>query len=55
MSSTCSEEESDLRRGPWTFEEDSMLTHYITSHGEGRWNLLAKCAGKKFIRIHGKA
>lgn len=39
------EEDMELRRGPWTLEEDSMLIHYITCHGEGRWNLLAKCAG----------
>ncbi|XP_062145556.1 transcription factor MYB62-like [Alnus glutinosa] len=41
------EEEMELRRGPWTLEEDSMLIHYIACHGEGRWNLLAKCAGLK--------
>lgn len=42
-----SNEDADLRRGPWTLEEDSMLIHYIACHGEGRWNLLAKCAGKE--------
>ncbi|OIW12929.1 hypothetical protein TanjilG_15849 [Lupinus angustifolius] len=41
------EEESELRRGPWTLEEDSLLIHYITCHGEGRWNMLAKSAGLK--------
>ncbi|KAI4313909.1 hypothetical protein L6164_026852 [Bauhinia variegata] len=41
------EEESELRRGPWTLEEDSLLIHYITRHGEGRWNMLAKSAGLK--------
>uniref|UniRef100_A0A5B6YT30 Putative transcription factor MYB24 n=1 Tax=Davidia involucrata TaxID=16924 RepID=A0A5B6YT30_DAVIN len=41
------EEEFELRRGPWTLEEDSLLIHYIACHGEGRWNLLAKCAGLK--------
>ncbi|RWW38978.1 hypothetical protein BHE74_00055732 [Ensete ventricosum] len=38
-------EEMELRRGPWTLEEDTLLMHYITCHGEGRWNLLAKCSG----------
>ncbi|KAI4379145.1 hypothetical protein MLD38_005481 [Melastoma candidum] len=38
---------SDLRRGPWTREEDNLLTRYIICHGEGRWNLLAKRAGLK--------
>nr|AWS00946.1 MYB domain containing protein 116 [Catharanthus roseus] len=36
-----------LRRGPWTAEEDTLLIHYIASHGEGRWNLLAKRSGLK--------
>lgn len=39
------EEEMDLRRGPWTVEEDFKLINYITTHGEGRWNSLARCAG----------
>lgn len=37
--------ESKLRRGPWTLEEDNLLIQYVTSHGEGRWNSLAKFAG----------
>ncbi|KAJ0048350.1 hypothetical protein Pint_16495 [Pistacia integerrima] len=42
--STSAESDSDheLRRGPWTLEEDSLLIHCISRHGEGRWNLLAK-------------
>lgn len=43
---TQMEDESELRRGPWTLEEDTLLSHYISRHGEGRWNMLAKCAGK---------
>lgn len=35
----------DLRRGPWTVEEDLALMNYIANHGEGRWNSLARCAG----------
>ncbi|GMN55091.1 hypothetical protein TIFTF001_024214 [Ficus carica] len=37
----------DLRRGPWTVEEDLTLINYIANHGEGRWNSLARCAGLK--------
>ncbi|KAL6657227.1 hypothetical protein ACP70R_005007 [Stipagrostis hirtigluma subsp. patula] len=37
----------DLRRGPWTVEEDLLLVNYIAVHGEGRWNALARCAGLK--------
>lgn len=44
-SNNNSEDESGLRRGPWTLQEDTLLIHYISSHGEGRWNLLAKRSG----------
>ncbi|KAJ8767280.1 hypothetical protein K2173_017324 [Erythroxylum novogranatense] len=37
----------DLRRGPWTVEEDLKLINYIATHGEGRWNSLARSAGLK--------
>ncbi|XP_050221500.1 transcription factor MYB62 [Mercurialis annua] len=47
IKNNCSEEENDLRRGPWTLEEDTLLAHYIARHGEGRWNMLAKFAGLK--------
>lgn len=41
------EDMMDLRRGPWTVEEDFTLINYIAHHGEGRWNSLARCAGLK--------
>ncbi|XP_021753610.1 transcription factor MYB62-like [Chenopodium quinoa] len=41
------QESEELRRGPWTLEEDNLLIHYVACHGEGRWNLLAKSAGLK--------
>lgn len=43
----CRDEEdhSDLRRGPWTVEEDRTLINYIHNHGEGHWNSLARHAG----------
>ncbi|CAL4910484.1 unnamed protein product [Urochloa decumbens] len=44
---TGSEDEGDLRRGPWTVEEDLLLVNYIAAHGEGRWNSLARSAGLK--------
>lgn len=47
MSTSKSSEDdiNELRRGPWTLEEDNLLTQYIADHGEGRWNLLAKRSG----------
>ncbi|XP_061357034.1 transcription factor MYB108 [Gastrolobium bilobum] len=44
---TLSEDEMDLRRGPWTVDEDLALMNYIATHGEGRWNSLALSAGLK--------
>ncbi|CAN6206514.1 unnamed protein product [Urochloa humidicola] len=46
------EESAELRRGPWTVEEDLLLVNYIAAHGEGRWNALARCAG---LRRTGKS
>ncbi|KAL8137615.1 hypothetical protein V2J09_003616 [Rumex salicifolius] len=41
------QEDGEVRRGPWTLDEDNLLIHYTTCHGEGRWNMLAKSAGLK--------
>ncbi|XP_075508058.1 transcription factor MYB108-like [Primulina tabacum] len=41
------EEPMELRRGPWTVEEDFILINYIAHHGDGRWNSLAGSAGLK--------
>ncbi|KAK9136636.1 hypothetical protein Sjap_007230 [Stephania japonica] len=46
------QDQMDLRRGPWTVEEDLALINYIANHGEGRWNSLARCAG---LRRTGKS
>ena len=35
----------EVRKGPWTMEEDLTLINYIANHGEGVWNSLAKSAG----------
>lgn len=43
--SSDQEDQSDLRRGPWTVEEDLTLINYIHKHGEGHWNSLARLAG----------
>ncbi|RYQ89394.1 hypothetical protein Ahy_B09g096065 isoform D [Arachis hypogaea] len=36
-----------LRKGPWTVDEDAILTNYISTHGEGHWNSVARSAGLK--------
>ncbi|XP_020207548.1 transcription factor MYB2 [Cajanus cajan] len=39
--------EEDIRKGPWSVEEDTILVNYVATHGHGRWNSLARCAGLK--------
>lgn len=34
-----------LKRGPWTPEEDQILSEYVRKEGEGRWRTLPKRAG----------
>ncbi|KAF9596562.1 hypothetical protein IFM89_012293 [Coptis chinensis] len=34
-----------MKRGPWTPEEDEILSNYIKKEGEGRWRTLPKRAG----------
>ncbi|XP_027352537.1 myb-related protein 305-like [Abrus precatorius] len=40
-------QDPEVRKGPWTMEEDLILINYIANHGEGVWNSLAKAAGLK--------
>lgn len=43
-------QDPEVRKGPWTMEEDLILMNYIANHGEGVWNSLAKAAGKHIFR-----
>ena len=45
----CNSQDAEVRKGPWTLEEDLILINYIANHGEGVWNSLAKSAGTSFI------
>ncbi|MED6207733.1 hypothetical protein PIB30_038457 [Stylosanthes scabra] len=38
-------EKMGLKKGPWTPEEDQILTSYIQKHGHGNWRALPKQAG----------
>jgi transcription factor MYB, plant len=49
------EEQLELRRGPWTVDEDLTLVNYIADHGDGRWNSLARAAGKLATAISAPA
>ncbi|CAA3006684.1 transcription factor MYB108-like [Olea europaea subsp. europaea] len=46
------EEEITIRKGPWSSDEDSKLINYVTIHGEGGWEALARNAG---LRRTGKS
>ncbi|KAJ3670824.1 hypothetical protein LUZ60_008250 [Juncus effusus] len=37
--------EPDVRKGPWTMEEDIILFNYVTMNGDGNWNNVARAAG----------
>ncbi|PON42921.1 MYB transcription factor [Parasponia andersonii] len=39
------QEHQGWRKGPWTPEEDKLLTEYVNLNGEGRWSSVARCAG----------
>ncbi|XP_057491193.1 MYB-like transcription factor EOBII [Actinidia eriantha] len=43
----CNSQDPEVRKGPWTMEEDLILINYIANHGEGVWNSLARSAGLK--------
>ncbi|GJN15892.1 hypothetical protein PR202_gb02837 [Eleusine coracana subsp. coracana] len=38
-------DESGLKKGPWTPEEDEKLLHYIQKNGHGSWRSLPRLAG----------
>ncbi|KAG5010440.1 hypothetical protein JHK82_019087 [Glycine max] len=38
------EKEMGMRKGPWAVDENTILVNYITTHGEGHWNSVARCA-----------
>ncbi|XP_022157014.1 transcription factor MYB78-like [Momordica charantia] len=42
----------EVKKGPWTPEEDSVLFNYVTLHGNGHWNSVACSTG---LRRTGKS
>lgn len=40
MSSSC-----QLKKGPWTPEEDEILAAHVQKYGEGNWNAVQKHSG----------
>lgn len=44
-------ERKDLKKGPWSPEEDQLLIDYISKNGHGSWRALPKLAGKKLTYV----
>ncbi|CAL1392338.1 unnamed protein product [Linum trigynum] len=40
-------DEHGWRKGPWTPEEDKLLSEYVKLYGDGRWSSVSKCTGLK--------
>ncbi|CDY27504.1 BnaC04g51450D [Brassica napus] len=47
LNSPAHEEDSDVRKGPWTEEEDAILVNFVSIHGDARWNHIARSSGLK--------
>ncbi|CAH8306996.1 unnamed protein product [Eruca vesicaria subsp. sativa] len=47
LNSLALEEDSDVRKGPWTEEEDAILVNFVSIHGDSRWNHIARSSGLK--------
>lgn len=45
-------DETGLKKGPWTPEEDQKLAKHIQKHGHGSWRALPKLAGRYTIIFH---
>ncbi|XP_074558548.1 transcription factor MYB93-like [Curcuma longa] len=43
--SPCCEEKTEVKKGPWTPEEDRKLIEYVQLHGHGSWKSLPENAG----------
>ncbi|XP_050226209.1 MYB-like transcription factor EOBI [Mercurialis annua] len=37
--------EQGWRKGPWTPQEDKLLTEYVKLHGDGRWSSVSRSSG----------
>ncbi|KFK37485.1 hypothetical protein AALP_AA4G263500 [Arabis alpina] len=47
LNSLTQEEDFDVRKGPWTEEEDAILVNFVSIHGDARWNHIARSSGLK--------
>ena len=47
--SPCCHKEG-LNKGPWTADEDKLLTDYIKGRGEGKWGKVPKATGNSLSK-----
>lgn len=46
---SCNDPKAELKKGPWSREEDQKLLTYIEQHGHGSWRTLPTKAGIVFV------
>lgn len=47
-------EKEEVRKGPWTEQEDVQLVLYVNLFGDRRWDFVAKVSGLKVGGRHEK-
>lgn len=47
----CNSKADQLKKGPWTREEDQKLLAYIDQHGYGSWRTLPAKAGTYLYKL----
>lgn len=48
MGRSPNSDDSGLKKGPWTPDEDEKLVNYVQKHGHSSWRALPKLAGTAF-------
>ena len=43
-------EQDEMRKGPWTEQEDILLVNFVHVFGDRRWDFIAKVSGLKVWR-----
>ncbi|KAJ6707541.1 MYB TRANSCRIPTION FACTOR-RELATED-RELATED [Salix viminalis] len=43
--------EEGWRKGPWTAEEDKLLSEYVSVNGEGRWSSVSRFSDQRKAQI----
>lgn len=41
--------QEEIRKGPWTEQEDILLMNFVGLFGDRRWDFIAKVSGLKVV------